>query len=385
MFHKLASLDLARGVIGSTVFSSPPVVSVPVYSAVGRVCAVDVRSPVSVPFRPVAAMDGFAVRVSDGVRFRVVGAVRAGVEPPVLGFGEAYFVEMGAPLPIGADAVARVEASRVEGGYVEPLEPLRPGKDVMPVGEVVGEGELIAVRGEVLSPYKVALMLMAGVREVKVYDFRVTVYSVGGELDRFDEPRGKPVIDSFAPMVMGLLKFARVKYGGVLNDDVGEIAGALESSLGDSDIIVTIGGASVGETDNVKMAASKVGKLLFPGVSASILKRGAVAVADGKAIVMLPGQCVSAALVLHEHLLHVASKMAGGELREYVEAELAETLEVKHRMDTAYLFKLESGKAKPLKWGVNLCGELAKADAFTVLKRGVHEKGEKLILQKLIK
>ncbi|MFN4046657.1 MAG: molybdopterin-binding protein, partial [Acidilobaceae archaeon] len=296
--HKLVPLEEARRIIDSTVFSPPPIVGVPVYSAFWRVSAEEVKSPVSIPPRPVAAMDGYAVRVSDGARFRVAGEVKPGGEPPVLGPNEAYFVHMGAPLPIGADAVARVEACRVEGGYVRVLEPLRPGKDVMGVGEVVGEGEVIVGRGELIDPYKVSLILMVGVRDVKVYDFRVTVYSVGNEIDRFDEPRGKPVVDSFAPMVVGLLRFARVKYGGVLNDDMAEIAGALEGSLKDSDIVVTIGGASVGGTDNVKQAASRVGKLLFPGVSASILKRGAVAAADGKAIVMLPGQCVSAALVL---------------------------------------------------------------------------------------
>jgi len=110
-----------------------------------------------------------------------------------------------------------------------------------------------------------------------------------------------------------------------------------------------------------------------------------VTIVEGKPIVTLPGQCVSAALVFHEFFLHTLSRMAGGEVRVYEEAELAEDIEVRHRMDTAYLFKIQAGKAKPLKWGVNRCRELAEADAYTVLKRGIHPKGEKLTLQKLLK
>jgi molybdopterin biosynthesis enzyme len=68
-----------------------------------------------------------------------------------------------------------------------------------------------------------------------------------------------------------------------------------------------------------------------------------------------------------------------------VEAELSEDLEVKHRMDTAYLFEVTGGKAKPLRWGVGLCMELARATAYTVLKRGHYRVGDKLTLQKLIR
>jgi len=386
--HKLVPLDLAHKLIESAELSKPQVESIPVYSSAWRLSASTIVSSRSLPERPIAAMDGYALRVSDLAEYsslRLAGEVKPGNEPPELGPGEAFYVHMGAPLPLGADAVARVEATRVEGGRVKPLEPLKPGKDVMGVGEIVEEGSIVVRVGEIISPYKLTLLLMLGVREVQVYRVRVGVLSVGDEIDPYDRPAGRPVVDSIAPMIVNLLRFAEPTYLGVVGDNASEIRQAIESSISRLDALLTIGGASVGETDNVKRVLAEIGNMLFPGVNASVLKRGSVTIIDGKPVVTLPGQCVSAALVFHEFFLHTLSRMAGGEVRVYEEAELTEDIEVKHRMDTAYLFKTQAGKAKPLKWGVNRCRELAEADAYTVLKRGVHPKGEKLTLQKLLK
>lgn len=386
--HKLTPLDVAHSLIDSTEFSKPPVELLPVYRSTWRIAASNIVASRSIPDRPLAAMDGYALRVSDLREFtalRFAGEVKPGEEPPELGAGEAYYVHMGAPLPIGADAVSRVEATRVEGGMVKPLEPLKPGKDVIKIGEVVEEGSTIVRVGEIISPYKTTVLMMLGVKEIPVYRVRVGVLSVGDEIDPFDKPSGKPITDSIAPMIMGLLRFTEPYYLGVVGDRVNEIRWAIESSLSKLDALLTIGGASVGETDNVKRVLGELGRILFTGVPVSILKRGSVAVVDGKPVVTLPGQCVSAALVFHEFFLHTLSRMVGGEVREYMEAKLAEDVEVKHRMDTAYLFEVVGGQAKPLKWGVGLCMELAKATGYTVLKRGYHRQGETIILQKLIR
>jgi molybdopterin molybdotransferase len=388
VLHKLVSLEKAHELIEASILVRPPTEVIPVYRSYWRISASSIVARRGIPSRPLAAMDGYAVRLDDlksFERLRLVGELKPGDEPPELGPGESYYVHMGAPVPLGADAISRVEATRVESGYVKPLEPLKPGKDIMDVGEVVAEGSTVVRAGEVISPYKVTVLMMLGFMEVPVYRVRVGVLSVGDEIDRYDSPSGKPVIDSIAPMVVGLLRFAEPVYLGVVVDDVNEIRRVVEEGVESLDALLTIGGASVGDTDNVKRVLASIGNLLFPGVSVSILKRGSVAVVDGKPIVTLPGQCVSAALVLHEFFLHTLSKMVGGEMREYVEAELLEDVEVKHRMDTAYLFELAGGKAKPLKWGVGLCMDLAKATAYTVLKRGYYRKGERLVFQKLVK
>ncbi|MCX8196611.1 MAG: molybdopterin molybdotransferase MoeA, partial [Acidilobaceae archaeon] len=368
--HKLVDLRRARELIALLQLRPPPVEHVKPYEAGWRIAARSIVAHKDIPAVPLAAMDGYALRSSDLKAFpalKLKGEVKPGDEPPALGEGEAYYVNMGAPLPAGADAVARVEATRVEGGLVKPLEPVRPGKDVIPKGEVVERGAVVIERGELVKPYKLPILSMLGVQELEVFKVRVGVLNVGDEVDRFDKPTGKPVIDSLSPMVMGLMRGLEPKYLGVVGDREEEIAAAVEEGLREAEALITIGGASAGESDNVKRALSRVGEVLFPGVSVSVLKRGGVALVGGKPVVALPAQCVAAALVFHEHFLHILSRMVGRELREFAKARLAEDVEVRHRMDAAYLFKLEGERAYPLRWGTGLCGELAKADAFGVL------------------
>ncbi len=386
-FHKLIPLEKAHELIDISELVKPPIELSPVYKVYWRISASNIIARKSVPDRPIAAMDGYAIRLEDLKlydKLRLVGEVKPGEEPPELKPGESYYVHMGAPIPIGANAVSRVEATRVDDGYVKPLEPLKLGKDIMDVGEVVAEGSTVVRVGEIISPYKIPILMQLGFTEIPVYRVRVGVLSVGNEIDRYDIPSGKPVVDSIAPMIIGLLRFAEPTYLGVVVDEINEIKRVIEDNIEGLDALITIGGASVGGTDNVKKVLASIGNLLFSGVSVAILKRGGVAVVNGKPVVALPGQCVSATLVFHEFFLHILSRMVGGEVREYVEADLSEDLDVKHRMDTAYLFEITGGKAKPLKWGVGLCMELAKATAYTILKRRYYARGEKLVFQKLI-
>ncbi|MEN2999469.1 MAG: molybdopterin molybdotransferase MoeA [Acidilobaceae archaeon] len=385
--HRLVSLERARGIIASLELPSPPAERVKAYEAAWRIAARSVVAQKDIPSLPLAAMDGYALRTSDlktHAALKLRGEVRPGEEPPELGEGEAYYVNMGAPLPHGADAVARVEATRVEGGLVRPLEPLRPGKDVMPRGEVIESGDTVISTGEVISPYKLPLLAMLGISEVEVFKVRVGVLNVGEELDRFDMPTGKPVVDSLSPMVMGLMRGLEPVYLGVVSDREEEIARAVEENIAQLSALLTIGGASAGESDNVKRALGRIGEILFAGVSVSVLKRGGLAVVGGKPVVTLPAQCVAAALVYHEFFLHVLSRMVGAEVRRFLKARLGRRTEVRHKMDSAFLFRVEGESAYPLRWGTGLCGELAKANAFGVLSRGVHEEGEELELQALI-
>lgn len=384
---KLLPPHEAEAIALSARYRAPAERRVATHEALWRLAAETVRAGRSLPERQLAAMDGYAVRSVDVERLgtlRLVGEARPGEEPKQLGEGEAIYVHMGAPLPEGADAVARVEATRVSMGTVRPLEPIRPGKDVIRVGEIVEAGEIIVERGRPITPYAASLLLMLGLREVAVYEPRIGVLAVGDEIGRFDEPLSKPVLDSLSPLLLGLLRFARPRYLGVAPDSKEAIASRISEQLTEGDGIIIIGGASVGSGDVVKDAMSMVGELLFAGVSASLIKRSGLAVAEGKPIVSLPAQCVSLTLSFHWLFLTVLSKMVGGELREFVSARLGESVEVNHRMDATYLFSLRGDHAFPLRWGSGVCRELLRADAFGILSRGKHEKGKEMRLQRLL-
>ncbi|MEM4970935.1 MAG: molybdopterin molybdotransferase MoeA [Sulfolobales archaeon] len=384
----MVSLEEARRRISRAVFREPSVVYLRPWEAMGMIAADHVRALRDVPEVRVSAMDGYAVRSKDLERYRmlkVVGKLFPGDAPGEVGEGEAFYVSTGAPIPRGADAVVRLEATRVVGGYIAPVEDVWSGKDIVEVGDVVRRGDIIVRRGEIISPYAVGLMIRSGVGEVPIYRIRIGLIAVGDELSRFDmeEPGIK---DHISPIIIGLASFAEKEYLGVVRDDVNEISRILRHALSKTDIVITLGGTSVGEKDLVKKAVSQVGELLFEGVDVNVIKRGSVAISDGKPIIILPGQCVSSVACYHEHGLHVISRMVGNELRVFEKAVLGSEIDARHKMHSLYLFKLEGGKAYPLRWGPGQCLELLRADAMGVIRRDQRYRvGDEITLQRLIK
>ncbi len=384
----LIPLEEARRIIDLVDFVEPRKTSVKVWKAVNMIAAEDLRAPRDIPHMRVAAMDGYAVRLEDLESFeslRISGKLFPGAQVMELGRGEAIYVSTGAPVPLGANAIVRLEAARVRNNRLYIVERLWEGKDIVDIGEVAKKGDIIVKKGTPITPYALSLLAKAGILEIPVYRLRALIMAVGDELSRFDDPEEGVVRDSVSPMIIGLLSFAESEYVGVIGDNLDEIVRAIEDSISKADLVVTSGGTSIGEKDLVKKAVVRIGELLFEGVAVNVIKRCSVAVAGGKPIVLLPGSCVAAAACFHEHLLHVVSRMVGGELRRYEEAVLGQEIRVDHSMDSLYLFISLSGVAYPLRWGPGRCYDLVKANAMGILKRGMlYRKGEKIYLQRLL-
>ncbi|HUI86922.1 MAG TPA: hypothetical protein VLY21_07185, partial [Nitrososphaerales archaeon] len=130
---------------------------VPIDSALGRVSAERVVSPADIPPVSVSAMDGYAIRSvelaqavgSAPVRFDLVGALHpSSVRPrrPITA-RRAYYVGTGAPIPAGADAVVKIEETRVDGRAISVSRPIPKGKNVVPGGDDLRRGEVIVEEG----------------------------------------------------------------------------------------------------------------------------------------------------------------------------------------------------------------------------------------------
>lgn len=334
-------------------------------------------------------MDGYAFSHSDLLRYGKL-SVSGELFPSTrharrLGRGQAAYVATGAPIPLGADVVARVESCKVEGKTLTVHEKVHRGKDIQEKGNDIQRKGVVAKKGELLTPYHVGIFSSIGLTKVSVFRLRIALMAIGDELTTFTKIKPGGTSDSISATIMGLAHFADVNYLGVFADDERSISAALRSAASSADMMVTIGGTSVGKFDFTKKAVGTEGELLFEGVSVNTLKRAAVGMVDGRPVVILPGQVVSAAVSFHEHGLHVVSRMVGRELREYVKVTLAEDMEVQHKMDSVYLFRLQDGAARPLPWGVGLHNTLLKANAFGILRSGTtYEAGSTLVLQKLI-
>jgi molybdopterin molybdotransferase len=383
----LVPLSEARRRIDRARFHTWPVTWTSLDRAVGLLSAATVRARHDVPVRPRAAMDGFAVARPgagpSGRYRRVAGEIRPGGRLVTLARGTAVAVNTGAPVPRGAVAVVRSEWALTVGAEVRVRALPRAGQDIQPPGEDLRRGTVLLRRGDRVGPYHLGLLRSQGMRRVRVYRPRVVVLAIGDELRTGRRREGK-VEESITPVLAPLLRFGRVRVAFGISDEPAELRRALAGAVAAADLVVTIGGTSVGPHDRTKAALASIGRLLFAGVRVSVLKRGAVGQVRGVPVVVLPGQVGSALTTWHEHGLHVVGRITGHDLRAFESARLAAELDNPHRMDTVYLFRLTGGLAAPARWGAHRAFEFLRANAFGVVpRRSVLGAGAEIRVQRL--
>ena len=240
---------------------------VPLRDALGRVLAVDVRSPIEHPPWDNASMDGYAVRAADvqhvapgaPVTLRVTETVRAGQRPSRgVSPGTAIRIMTGAPIPTGADSVIRVEDTDAGEHEVLVRDARDAGRNVRPRGEDLRIDDVAVARGSVLGPAQLGVLASVGCASVEVYRRpRVAVLSSGDELvdlDQFDAVRrGDRIVSSNSYTITAAARDAGavVVDLGLVPDDPGVFEARLAGAR-DADLLVTTGGVSVGVFDFTK-------------------------------------------------------------------------------------------------------------------------------------
>jgi molybdopterin molybdotransferase len=236
-------------------------------NALDRVLAADVAARHDQPRTAVSAMDGYAVRAGDTGDprhwLRVVGENRAG-ETAVLDIqpGEAARVFTGSALPAGADAVAIQENATREGDRVRFSRPSRQGEFVRPAGLDFDAGWVGLRAGEVLGPRRIGLAAALGHCWLPVRCRpQIGILASGDELVRPGEPLGPDrIVSSNTHTIAALLR----RWGavpvdlGIAADDLAATEQAL-ARPGGLDLLVTSGGASVGEYDLIQSALLRLG------------------------------------------------------------------------------------------------------------------------------
>ncbi len=384
----LIPLSAARRRIRAFRFRTLPEVEVPTLRSLGQRVSRRLVATRSLPAGRRSAMDGFALRLLPRaptgpyvVRGSAFPSSSSSRRP--LRRGEAISITTGARLPPGTNAVVRSEGAHRDGERLIVAHAPTPGQDILETGESIERGAVLLERGQRIRPVELALLLAQGVRTVPVFRLRVSVLPIGDELVAAGGRSGAGTPDYLGPLIAGLLG-AQCGLHPPLRDDRAQVARALVAASRRSDLVVTIGGSSIGRRDVTKGAVAEVGRLLFEGVTTNVLKRGAVGVVGRTPVLVLPGQLVSAVTVLHEHGLHVLSRRVGRELREYSELPLAEAVAVDHRMDSLYLTRDVDGAARILDWGVARMTELLHADGFCILDHGRrYRPGEPIRVQRL--
>ena len=247
----------------------------PLFSALGRVLARDVVSPLSVPPHDNSAMDGYAFAGAQLVpgqplTLRVVGTALAGKAwAGAVGAGECVKIMTGAIMPAGLDTVVPQEFTSAagEGRITIAADVLRPGDNRRFKGEDLMEGGVALAQGALLTPAALGLVASLGLPTVTVYRrLRVAYFSTGDEILSLGEPpREGAVYDSNRYTVFGLLTRLGVEVVdlGVVPDNPAQLEAAFRAAARQADAIITSGGVSVGEADHTRTMMKQLGDVAF--------------------------------------------------------------------------------------------------------------------------
>lgn len=255
----------------------------------GRVLAQDVTSQIAMPPFARSPLDGYAYHANEidprPLILNVVSEIPAGTfSNQVIRMGEAAKIFTGAPIPSGANCVVRMEDSESNGNQVAISRPVLPGSNIVHKGEEIQEGDILLRQGFYLTPPAVGLLAAVGLAQVNVYRRpRVGLLSTGSELMDVGQPLnpGK-IYNSNSYTLRGMLKEAgcEISVIPIVSDQMEDTLEALES-VSNADVIISTGGASVGDYDIMRHALAEFGcEMLFwklnlkPGTPASVGQKG---------------------------------------------------------------------------------------------------------------
>ena len=265
----------ARELIASFLSPVTAIERLPVRSALGRVLAADVVSPIAVPGHDNSAMDGYAVRFADlradgETTLRRVGESFAG-KPwhGAIHAGECVRIFTGGVMPQGADTVVMQERAHEDdrGVHVAPGAVTRLGTNRRFAGEDLKQGQTVFRAGQRVRPAELGMIASLGIGEVAVYrKLRVAFFSTGDELKSVGTPLAAgEIYDSNRYTLHGML----TRLGcetidmGVVEDAPSILERAFATAAESADVVITSGGVSVGEADYVKQLLDKLGEVLF--------------------------------------------------------------------------------------------------------------------------
>jgi len=253
---KLLAVDDARARMLAEI-APLPAETIPLGQAIGRVLAEDVTAVRDQPPFAASAMDGWAVRGADTPgTLRIVGESAAGHGyEGVVGAGEAVRIFTGAALPEGADAMVIQEDAERDGETVH-VPGVEAGHYIRPAGGDFKAGEALLAAGQRIDPWRLSLAASAGRALVTVACRpRVALLSTGEEIVEAPGVPGRfQIYDSGSPALAAMVE----AWGGTpvrarpVRDDLDATIEALRDAP--ADLVVTVGGASVGDHDLVRAA-----------------------------------------------------------------------------------------------------------------------------------
>jgi len=337
-FRKLIRLDEAKNIIRSYVSGIDDTEEIHIRDSLGRIIAEDIIADKDIPPFNRSAMDGFAVRAEDIIFassenpavLDIIGESEIGKPfDGILRDRSAVYVHTGSMIPLGADTVVPVEYTRIENRKLYVFRSVSPNANISFKGEDIKKGTKILKKGTKIEAFDVAIMKALGIKKVNVFRKPiVAIFACGSELvDNIEKLEHGKLLEYSREIVMGIAK----KFGcdvvdaGIVPDEEEEIVEKILGLSENVDIIVTVGGTSIGKHDLIPRIIEKYGVLLFHGVSIQPGRPVCAGKISKKIIVGLPGLPVAtfiATITILKKVIEIASNVNGEIFLPRIKAKL---------------------------------------------------------------
>lgn len=299
-FKKLSTIDETWNILYPLIKMSS-IEQIESIKALGRFLATDIFSPIDVPHFDRSAMDGYAVIAEDTFGssphkpniLKLIDKIEINeISSKEVQKGEAIKVATGSPIPLGANAVVKIEDTKLENEKIEVYIPLTPEKNISKKGEDVKKNDKIIENFHQLRAQDITLLIACGINKIKIFKKpSVAIISTGSELI---EAGSTPKIGEIIETNTYSISLFTELYGGIPNrlgiveDDVDKIRNVLNKALS-NEIVVFSGGTSIGEKDLLPQIMEEDGNLLVHGIAMRPGSPTAIAIIKNKPIFCLPG------------------------------------------------------------------------------------------------
>lgn len=298
-----------------------------VVSALGRVAAEDVIAPHPLPEFPRTTVDGYAVRARDTfgatdslpAYLTLIGEVPMGDSPSFeIEAGQCALIHTGGMLPKGADAVVMLEYTQsAQTHEMEIFKSVADGENVIGIGEDVAKDRVVIPKGTILRPAEIGGLMALGITSLRVARLvKVGLISTGDEVvEPSQRPRPGQVRDINSYTLGALVEKSggvAVRYG-IIGDQFPALKEAAAEALTECDVVIITAGSSASARDMTAEVIRGLGEpgVLVHGINTRPGKPTILGVCDGKAVIGLPGNPVSALVNGYLFVAPVIEKLLG--------------------------------------------------------------------------
>ncbi len=356
-------------------------------NANGRIIVEDIKAPHPMPSFSRSTVDGYAVRAKDtygsseGLPSYLIltGEVLMGRSPEInLVPGAAVMIHTGGMLPEGADSVVMLEQSEISRpGEIEVVKAVAPLENIIQIGEDVQAGEVVIQTGTKIRPAEIGGLMAFGYQSVEVAcKPKIGIISTGDEVVPPSEtPSIAQVRDINTYSLAALINEAggdAVRLG-IVPDDPEKLKKILNSALHECDAVLITAGSSASVRDMTSQVIDEAGKpgVVVHGINIRPGKPAILAVCDGKPVIGLPGNPVSALVIAWLFVPALIQRMQGQlkvPIKKQISARLTINISSQAGREDYVPVKIfmENGEyqAEPIFFKSNLIFNLVKADGL---------------------